>query len=483
MKFGVRRVGWFWWLVFGIPLALSYIWLPRSTPVASVCFEGVGLLSSMVIFVGIRRNRPERPMLWYLLLAGTVASVLGDAIYDYLWTYLRVDAFPSVADPFYLLSYPLTGIALLRLVRARAQGNDRASLLDAAVVSTALGLLSWSFLVRPIAAQYHTGELDQLVALAYPVGDVLLIAMIARLLTSTGGRSASFWMLVIAQLARLVSDVTFDVASVLGTDSWSLFDSGWLLTYVLTAGAALHPSMGMLSNPTAIPRSTLTSPRLALLAAMSLLAPAVLTVEGLLEPTDIDWAGITVGSATLFLLVLTRMRGLLAQMQRQAKQLDSLAHLDGLTGVPNRRAWDETLEREIAVTRRTGRPLVVGLIDLDYFKKFNDTYGHQAGDVLLKDAVAAWRGLLRADDVLARYGGEEFGIIIAGLPVDEAKTAVERLRGGTPGGQTFSAGLAQWTDPMTPDELVQMADRALYSAKDTGRDRVIAQMPDPVDVG
>ncbi|MEU4243595.1 GGDEF domain-containing protein [Actinoplanes sp. NPDC026619] len=476
----MRRAGWFWWLVLGIPLALSYVWLPRSTPVASVCFEGLGVLSSILTWIGIRRNRPAGPLLWYLLLAGMVASVLGDAIYDYLWTYLRVDAFPSLADPFYLLSYPLTAISLFQLVRARAHGKDRAGLLDAAVVSTALGLLSWSFLVRPIAAQYRTGELDQLVALAYPVGDVLLIAMIARLLAAAGGRSVPFWMLVVAQLTRLVSDISFSVSSALGSDGWSLFDSGWLLTYILTAAAAMHPSMTVLSTPATPPSTTLTTPRLALLTAMSLLAPAVLTIEGLIEPTTIDWAAITIGSTALFLLVLARMRGLLGQMQRQAVQLNSLAHLDGLTGVPNRRSWDDALEREIAVSRRTGRSLVIGLIDLDFFKKFNDTYGHQAGDQLLTDAAANWRGQLREGDVLARYGGEEFGIIIAGLPVDEAQAIVERLRGSTPGGQTFSAGLARWLPQERADELVQRADRALYLAKATGRDRIVADTPDPV---
>jgi diguanylate cyclase (GGDEF)-like protein len=475
----VRRTGWFWWLAFGICLALSYALLPRSTPIASACFEGLGILSSITIFIGIRRHRPARPGLWYLLLAGTIASVLGDSIYDYLWTYRRVDAFPSVADLLYLSSYPLTAISLLQLIRARAQGHDRARLLDAAVVSTALGLLSWTFLIRPIAAQYNTGALDQVVALAYPVGDVLLIAMIARLLAAPGGRSAPFWMLVIAQITRLTSDISFSVTSAIGVDGISLFDCGWLLTYVLTAAAALHPSMTRISNPTAFREATLKPPRLALLAAMSLLAPGVLAVQGLLEPDSIDWAGVAAGSTTLFLLVLARMHGLLGQLQRQAERLDLLAHADGLTGLPNRRAWDHAIEREIGVAHRAGHPLVVGLIDLDFFKRFNDIHGHQAGDQLLKEAAAAWNRQLREGDFLARYGGEEFGIIITGLPTEEARKIVERLRGATPHGQTFSGGLARWTHPQSPDQLVRLADQALYRAKATGRDRIVYDQPAP----
>jgi diguanylate cyclase (GGDEF)-like protein len=181
----------------------------------------------------------------------------------------------------------------------------------------------------------------------------------------------------------------------------------------------------------------------------------------------------------LFLLVLARMRGLQEQLRRQTVQLDSLAHADALTGVPNRRSWDEALKREIAVTLSTGRPLVVGLIDLDFFKKFNDVHGHQAGDQLLREAAASWTGQLREVDFLARYGGEEFGIIITGLYIDEAKAIVERLREVTPGGQTFSAGLALWTTSQSPEELVRLCDRALYRAKETGRDRIVLEQTDP----
>jgi diguanylate cyclase (GGDEF)-like protein len=464
---------WMWWLLLAVPAALSYAVLPRATPSASVCFEGLGVASSLVLLAGIRRRRPSRPLLWYLLLAGTVTSVTGDAIYDYFWAYAHVDPFPSLADPFYLLSYPLTAAGLLMLIRARAAGRDRAGLLDAAVVATALGLLSWTFLVRPIAAQYHTGELDQLVALAYPVGDVLLIAMTARLLTAPNRRSPAYLMLVVAQLTRLLPDICFSISSAFGTADIPYFDSGWLITYVLTAAAVLHPSVSSLGAPVPAREVPIGPLRLSLLTVMSLLAPAVLAVQGVVTPRDIDWLGVSIGSATLFLLVLARMRGLVERLRRQTEQLDALAHADGLTGVPNRRAWDEALRREVAAADRRGTPLVVGLVDLDLFKSFNDRYGHQAGDLLLREAAAAWRGQLRQADLLARYGGEEFGIIVSGTPEEEAVMIVDRLRAVTPRGQTFSAGLATWTGAESPEDLVRRADQALYRAKESGRDRVV----------
>src|SRR4051794_92244 len=112
-------------------------------------------------------------------------------------------------------------------------------------------------------------------------------------------------------------------------------------------------------------------------------------------------------------------------------------------------------------------------LDLDFFKKFNDAYGHQAGDLLLKEAAAAWRAQLRDPDVLARYGGGGFGVGIAGLAAEEALAIVARLRPVTPRGQTFSAGLAEWDGHEPADALVRRADQALYLAKDAGRDRVL----------
>jgi len=280
-------------------------------------------------------------------------------------------------------------------------------------------------------------------------------------------------MLVAAQVTRLVSDVSFSATSITGTD-FPWLDPGWVLTYLLTTAALLHPSAGRIDEPgPQRDEGVLSTPRLTLLAAASLLAPAVLVVQGLRNPEKIDWVAVAVGSTILFLLVVARMKLLLRRVHRQARQLELLAHLDGLTGVPNRRSWDDALTRELARARRSGEPVVVGLLDLDFFKKFNDAYGHQAGDLLLKEAAAAWRAQLRDPDVLARYGGEEFGVVIAGLAAPEALAIVSRLRPATPRGQTFSAGLAEWDGHESASELVRRADEALYLAKDAGRDRVL----------
>ncbi|HSD80004.1 MAG TPA: diguanylate cyclase [Solirubrobacteraceae bacterium] len=153
------------------------------------------------------------------------------------------------------------------------------------------------------------------------------------------------------------------------------------------------------------------------------------------------------------------------------RRLDRLARTDDLTGLANRRAWEELLERELASAARTGLPVAVALIDLDRFKEYNDLYGHQAGDRVLREAASRWRERLRVTDVLARWGGEEFGLLLPGCDAACACELLERLRGLLPDGVTFSAGVAGWDGEGAADALVAAADAALYSAKQGGRDR------------
>ena len=154
-------------------------------------------------------------------------------------------------------------------------------------------------------------------------------------------------------------------------------------------------------------------------------------------------------------------------------RLSDLAETDELTGLPNRRSWDETLRRAVGYATRTHRPLCVGVVDLDHFKRFNDLHGHQTGDRLLKAAAAAWRTTLRDTDTLARYGGEEFAVALPGCSVEEAEAVLERLRQTTPEEQTCSIGLAEWQPGESGQELVARADEALYRAKHSGRDTLV----------
>jgi diguanylate cyclase (GGDEF)-like protein len=141
--------------------------------------------------------------------------------------------------------------------------------------------------------------------------------------------------------------------------------------------------------------------------------------------------------------------------------------------------WDEQLASEMARATRHGYPLAVALLDIDHFKALNDRRGHLAGDRLLVEAAAAWSAEVRDVDVVARWGGEEFAVALPACGLDDGIAVLEHLRALMPNGQTCSAGMAQWDGSETATQLVARADAALYRAKETGRDRTLADRAAP----
>ena len=166
--------------------------------------------------------------------------------------------------------------------------------------------------------------------------------------------------------------------------------------------------------------------------------------------------------------------GILDHRHALMRRLETAALTDQLTGLPNRRAWEETLDRELARAARDGHPVCVAVLDVDNLKRYNDQRGHLAGDLLLTQAAEAWRAQLRGGDVLARYGGDEFAALIPGRPLETALTVIERLRRATPQGCGCSAGVAVWDGIESAVELFGRADAALYVAKESGRNRIAA---------
>ncbi|NHC14354.1 putative bifunctional diguanylate cyclase/phosphodiesterase [Motilibacter deserti] len=149
----------------------------------------------------------------------------------------------------------------------------------------------------------------------------------------------------------------------------------------------------------------------------------------------------------------------------------SAAEVDALTGLLNRRGFDRLLGEAMADAERASAPLMLALLDLDYFKSVNDTDGHAHGDHLLRSTAQAWRPMLRPGQVLARFGGDEFAILLPGCPPERAASVVEALREAVPAGRTCSAGLAEWEPGDSASMLINRADVALYAAKRSGRNR------------
>jgi len=184
-------------------------------------------------------------------------------------------------------------------------------------------------------------------------------------------------------------------------------------------------------------------------------------------------APVVLGTGIAISLLVGALLWLLVQVGALYREVGRLARTDGLTGVANRRAWDDELPRELARSARSGRQLCVALLDLDHFKAYNDRHGHLAGDRLLKAAAAAWQGKLRKTDLLARYGGEEFAVLLPDCGLDNAMQIAEHLRIAPPE-VTCSLGVADWDGCEDATELVARADRALYAAKAAGRNRSFA---------
>jgi diguanylate cyclase (GGDEF)-like protein len=192
-----------------------------------------------------------------------------------------------------------------------------------------------------------------------------------------------------------------------------------------------------------------------------------------------------VGTSVLAVLIVSALRRQIAHL---FEALQREARTDGLTGLLNRRAWDEALHREVARRERQGGSLSLLIIDIDHFKRINDTLGHPVGDAVLRKVSALLQAQTRAEDILGRIGGEEFALVLAGCDLDGALNRAEQIRELIDGTSrtwpevgmavTVSIGAAaipgQTSDP---SQLMTLADGALYKAKTAGRNTIRAAAP------
>ena len=193
-------------------------------------------------------------------------------------------------------------------------------------------------------------------------------------------------------------------------------------------------------------------------------------------PGLIVWAT-TIGLAGLVVVTLTNLRHRRLQELSESQQLNTLT--DALTGVANRRVFQYELARRLSEWNRRRTPVALVLLDIDNFKKFNDTYGHQVGDVVLRGVARAAQSAVREVDLVARYGGEEFAIVLPGTDLADAKEATERVRRAVETRQfecgrltfrlTVSVGLAHVLPDENAESLIRRADGALYHSKQAGR--------------
>jgi diguanylate cyclase (GGDEF)-like protein/PAS domain S-box-containing protein len=285
-------------------------------PEKRLLFVAIGVTGVIGIVLGVFLNHPAHRLPWLLLAAGNFAFAAGQATQIILIQLLDEEIpFPSIADGFYLAAYPLYAAGLLGFVHWRTGWRDRASLVDALTLTVGLALLSWLFLIDPYARAAGLTWWQKAFAIAYPLGDILVLAMLLRLLVGRGGKSRSLMLLTAGTLGLLTADVLYGLIQLNGTwRTGSAVELGWAVLYGAWAAAALHPSMRRLTQPVQWRAETGTG-RLSLLTLASLIAPAILLTEAV-RGVRSNVGVIGVFSAVLFLLVLYRLSGVVATHRR-----------------------------------------------------------------------------------------------------------------------------------------------------------------------
>jgi len=267
----------------------------------------VNVGAAAAVVVGLIRYSPARRAPWLLLAAANLAGGLGQFA---AWIQVKAShaplPFPSYADALYLVEFPLFIGTLALFIRARSAGRDRRSLTDAVVVTVGLALLSWLFLVLPGTMNQAFTWPQRIVSTAYPVGDLLILVSLGRLLVPGTWRCPALWLLITGALAGIVSGVGYDLMqNSTAADGGQWLSLVWLACYAACGAAALHPSMTELTRP-ASRTSEAAVGSVLLLVGASLIPPAILFVHAVQQQDGVDGV-VAVTCGVLYLLMLSRL--------------------------------------------------------------------------------------------------------------------------------------------------------------------------------
>ncbi|KGE04340.1 GGDEF domain-containing protein [Pseudohaliea rubra] len=457
------------------------------------------------------RNSPTLPSL--TLLCGALAlGAWSSLLFQFDMDFYRAPGAPW-ADVLSLVSYALICLAILWLpTHGAVFTSQRMLLTDLLIALGAFALLVWEFVLLPSRnAEAAPAILSVLVEVGYPVlNAALLSALLLKFpISRLGPNRVAFRLLATAVLLLFLADTAFGTHLYLQRSETLLLAAELLYSFaaigMLAAGLRYARATSLHPAPMAREKSQIDLSPVSV--AMMVAVLSALFFEVLLK--DEPSKRILLGTGALMMLLLYRqmlthaLRKAWMEVQEQRLQatvdertrelaeanrkLEQLAELDALTGLPNRRALERKLNESWQLCARLGEPLTVALIDIDFFKPYNDNYGHPEGDKCLRAvAQALAMHLRRSTDMVARYGGEEFAVV---MPLTAAKAAagfMEDLRAGVAARHlihehstvadrvTVSIGLAdaQPKAGTSWQSLLDAADKALYAAKDAGRNRV-----------
>ena len=283
----------------------------------------LGWSAAAIAVRGVLRHRPAGAAAYHLFALGIFMNVSGILVEKVLATFDPTDVPPTWADAFWLAIYPAFILGMAVLIRRRGKTGDWSAVVDTTIITVGLGLLSWVFLIRPQATHIDGTLFARAVLTAYPVGDLVVMALMVRLLLGGGIRTPSFALMMAALISLLASDGVWAVISQMGTAPGPvlgrLLSMNYQLAYALVGASALHPSVRDIAHP--LPQSArLRSGLLIGLAIASLIAPGLLMFETLRHHV-VDGAAIAICSAVLFLLVVLRMAELLRRLADRTRSI------------------------------------------------------------------------------------------------------------------------------------------------------------------
>jgi diguanylate cyclase (GGDEF)-like protein len=423
------------------------------------------IASGLTLWRAVSR-RGER-LAWALIGAGVLAWTGGEIYYTLVLWDLPSIPIPSAADGGYLAFPVLAFAGICVLARARVHGASRTLWADGLVAALAVGAASAAVVLEAVVVHTSGHPLEVITNLAYPVTDLVLLAVCVGVVALRGWRLDRTWALLGAGVIVFwIADSLYLVQTAAGTYTpGGVFDVGWWLGLSLVGTAAWQPAPVQEAAGTAERAWMIVLP-----VGFAALAAAVLGY-GCLRSRPLNPVAVALALAALAAVVgrlVITFRAFLALLDRV--QVEAVT--DALTGLANRRALIAALDA------RAGRadPVMLAVYDLDGFKAYNDTFGHQAGDALLTRRGAELEASVPAGGRAYRMGGDEFCVLVPGA-ADDAATVLERCaRALSEHGEGFSVtcswgAVAMPSEAMTTSAALQVADERMYAHKRTVRAR------------
>jgi PAS domain S-box-containing protein len=322
----MRRFLWLIYLLIGLAMLATYLFVPGGR--AGPLFNAVGLSGAVAILIGVRVHEPAQRLPWLLVAVGQTLFVGGDVItYNYHRFFGTEPPFPSIGDALYLAVYPFLVAGILLLIRRRSPGGDRTSLIDSLIVAVGVGAMSWIFLIAPYIRAGDLTLQQKIVAMGYPIMDLLLLTAFVRLAVGGGRRHAAFYLISASVLTLFITDSIYGWIVLHGTydNSHGYLELGWGMFYVLWGAGALHSTMRSLDERPQEEQVGQPRRRLFLLASASLLSPSVQLIQAIRQASVFDEVAMLAAcTITLFVLVLIRLNGVMvdiSQYRRTERQL------------------------------------------------------------------------------------------------------------------------------------------------------------------